>query len=70
VEIFFPFINQGMKHLYAQFGDNQPISYVDNPYFDKQPRIDEIFSVSQQFDVKSELKIKIRDFHIQRDIYS
>jgi hypothetical protein len=57
-----------MKHLCAQFDDNQPITYVDNLYFHKPSKIDEIFIVSQQFDARFELKIKIVDFHIQRII--
>jgi hypothetical protein len=57
-----------MKHLCAQCNDNQPMSYVDNPYFHKPPRNDKIFSVGQQFGAKFELKTKIIDFHIQQNI--
>jgi hypothetical protein len=42
--------------------------YVDEPYFRKPPRIDEQFGVGQQFSTKSELKVKIADFHVQRNI--
>jgi hypothetical protein len=45
-----------------------PMLYADDPYFHKSPRIDEQFSVGQQFSTKSELKLKIADFHIQRNI--
>jgi MuDR family transposase len=44
------------------------MSYGDDPYFRKPPRIDEQFGVSQQFSTKSELKLKIADFHVQRNI--
>jgi hypothetical protein len=44
------------------------MSYADEPYFRKPPRIDEQFSVGQQFSTKSELKVKIADFHVQRNI--
>jgi hypothetical protein len=40
-----PFINRVMKHPCAQFADNTPMSYVDEPYFHKPPRIDEQFDV-------------------------
>jgi hypothetical protein len=42
--------------------------YAYEPYFHKPPRIDEQFGVSQQFSAKSELKVKIADFHVQRNI--
>jgi hypothetical protein len=42
--------------------------YAYEPYFHKPPRIDEQFGVGQQFSVKSELKVKIADFHVQRNI--
>jgi MuDR family transposase len=42
--------------------------YVDEPYFHKLPRIDEQFGVGQQFSTKSELKVKIADFYVQRNI--
>jgi hypothetical protein len=35
------FINREMKHPCAQFTDNTPMSYADEPYFHKPPRIDE-----------------------------
>jgi hypothetical protein len=35
------FINRGMKHMCAQFDDNTPMPYADEPYFRKPPRIDE-----------------------------
>jgi hypothetical protein len=63
-----PFINRGMKRQCAQFTDNTPISYADEPYFRKSPRINEQFSVGQQSSTKSELKVKIVDFHVQRNI--
>jgi hypothetical protein len=44
------------------------MSYADEPYFRKPHRIDEQFSVGQQFRTKSELKVKITDFHVQRNI--
>jgi hypothetical protein len=44
------------------------MSYANDPYFHKSPRIDEQFSVIQQFSTKSELKMKIVDFHVQRNI--
>jgi hypothetical protein len=45
------------------------MSYVDDPYFRKSPRIDEQFSVGQQFSIKSKLKLKkITDFHVERNI--
>jgi hypothetical protein len=40
-QIFIPFIKLGMKHPCAQFTDNTSMSYADDPYFRKQPRIDE-----------------------------
>jgi hypothetical protein len=63
-----PFINRRMKHSCAQFADNMPMSYADEPYFHKPPRIDEQFGVGQQFSTKSELKVKIADFYVQRNI--
>jgi MuDR family transposase len=42
--------------------------YEDDPYFRKPPRIDEQFGVGQQFSTKLELKMKIADFHVQRNI--
>jgi hypothetical protein len=42
--------------------------YTDEPYFCKPPRIDEQFGVDQQFSTNSELKMKIADFHVQRNI--
>jgi hypothetical protein len=45
-----------------------PISYADDPYFCKLPRIDEQFGAGQQFSTKSELKLKIVDFYVQRNI--
>jgi MuDR family transposase len=44
------------------------MSYADEPYFRKPSRIDEQFGVGQQFSTKSELKVKIADFHVQRNI--
>jgi hypothetical protein len=40
-QISVPFINRGMKHPCAQFADNILMSYADEPYFRKPPRIDE-----------------------------
>jgi hypothetical protein len=45
-----------------------PIPYADDSYFHKPPRIDEQFGVGQQFSIKSELKLKIIDFHVQQNI--
>jgi hypothetical protein len=45
-----------------------PILYADDPYFRKSPRIDKQFGVGQQFSTKSELKLKIADFYVQRNI--
>jgi hypothetical protein len=42
--------------------------YADEPYFRKPPRIDEQFGVGQQFSIKSDLKVKIVDFHVQWNI--
>jgi hypothetical protein len=42
--------------------------YADDPYFHKPHRIDEQYGVGQQFSIKSELKLKIIDFHVQRNI--
>jgi hypothetical protein len=39
--------------------------YADEPYFNKSPKIDEQFGISQQFSTKLELKVKIVDFHVQ-----
>jgi hypothetical protein len=36
-----PFINREMNHPCAQFADNTPMSYADEPYFHKPARIDE-----------------------------
>jgi hypothetical protein len=44
------------------------MSYVNDPYFHKSPRIDEQFNIDQQLSTKSELKLKIADFHVQRNI--
>jgi hypothetical protein len=49
-----PFINRGMKHMCAQFADNTSMSYADEPYFRKPPRINEQFGVGQRFSTKSE----------------
>jgi hypothetical protein len=57
-----------MKHPCTQFADNTLMSYADKPYFRKSPRIDEQFGAGQQFRTKSELKVKIADFHVQRNI--
>jgi hypothetical protein len=67
-QIFVPFINRGMKHLCAQFTNNTPMLYADELYFRKPPRIDEQFGVGKQFSTKSNLKVKITDFHVQRNI--
>jgi hypothetical protein len=40
-QISVPFINRGMKHPCAQFADNILMSYADESYFRKPPRIDE-----------------------------
>jgi hypothetical protein len=45
-----------------------PMSYVDDLYFHKPPKIDEQFGVDQQFSTKSKLKLEIADFHVQRNI--
>jgi MuDR family transposase len=66
--MYVPFINQGMKHLCTQFADNTHMSYTDEPYFHKPPKIDEQYGVGQQFRTKSELKVKITDFHVHRNI--
>jgi MuDR family transposase len=42
--------------------------YAYDPYFCNSHRIDEQFSVGQQFSTKSELKLKIADFHVQQNI--
>jgi hypothetical protein len=34
-----PFINRGMKHPCAQFADNTPMSYADEPYFRQKTRM-------------------------------
>jgi hypothetical protein len=44
------------------------MSYADEPYFHKPPRIKKIFGASQQFVAKSELKTKIIYFHLQQNI--
>jgi hypothetical protein len=36
-----PFINRELKHPCAQFADNTPMLYADEPYFRKPPKIDE-----------------------------
>jgi hypothetical protein len=63
-----PFINRGMKHSCAQFAVNTPMLYADESCFHKPPRIDDQFGVGYQFSTKSELKVKIVDFHVQRNI--
>jgi hypothetical protein len=63
-----PFINQIMKHPCAKFIDNTPMSYANDHYFHKPPRIDLQFDVGQQFSTISELKLKIIDFHVQQNI--
>jgi uncharacterized protein (DUF2164 family) len=40
-QMYVPFINQGMKHICAQFADNMPTSYAYELYFRKPHRIDE-----------------------------
>jgi hypothetical protein len=65
-QIFVSFINRGMKHPCAQFTNNMSMSYADDPYFRKPPKIDEQFDIGQQFSTKSEKKLKITDFHINR----
>jgi hypothetical protein len=42
--------------------------YAEDSYFHKSPRIEEQFGVGQQFSTKLELKLKIADFHVQRNI--
>jgi hypothetical protein len=44
------------------------MSYADEPYFHKPHRIDEQFGIGQQFNTKSELKVKITYFHVQWNI--
>jgi MuDR family transposase len=44
------------------------MQYANEPYFRKPPRIDKQFDVGQQFSTKSELKVKIAYFHVQRNI--
>jgi hypothetical protein len=44
------------------------MSYAADPYFRKSHRIDEQFGVGQQFSIKAELKLKIVDFDVQRNI--
>jgi hypothetical protein len=44
------------------------MSYADEPYFHKPHRIDEQFGIGQQFNIKSELKVKITYFHVQWNI--
>jgi hypothetical protein len=44
------------------------MSYANEIFFRKPPRINEQFGVGQQFSTKSELKVKIVDFHVQRNI--
>jgi hypothetical protein len=44
------------------------MSNADDPYFCKPHTIDEQFDIDQQFSTKSELKLKIADFHVQRNI--
>jgi hypothetical protein len=46
-QIYVPFNNRGMKHMFTQFTDNTLIPYAYDLYFCKSPRIDEQFSVSQ-----------------------
>jgi hypothetical protein len=46
-QISIPFINRGMKHSCTQFADNMSMSYADEPYFHKPPRIDKQFNVGQ-----------------------
>jgi MuDR family transposase len=41
---------------------------ITHPRARKPPRIDEQFGVGQKFSTKSELKVKITDFHVQRNI--
>jgi hypothetical protein len=57
-----------MNYPCAQFADNMPMPYADDPYFHKPPRIKEQFGVGQQFSTKLELKLKIVDFNFQRNI--
>jgi hypothetical protein len=45
-----------------------PMSYEDDSYLHKPHRIDEQFDVGQQFNKKSELKLKIANFYFQRNI--
>jgi hypothetical protein len=42
-----PFINRRIKHPCTQFTDNTLMSYADDPYFHKSPRINEQFGVVQ-----------------------
>jgi hypothetical protein len=44
------------------------MSFADESYFFKPLRIDEQFGVGHQFSTKSELKVKIADFHVQQNI--
>jgi hypothetical protein len=44
------------------------MSYADDFYFRKLPRIDKQFNVGLQFSTKFELKFKIADFYVQRNI--
>jgi hypothetical protein len=44
------------------------MSCANDPYIRKPPRINEQFGVGQQLSIKLELKLKITDFHVQRNI--
>jgi hypothetical protein len=66
--MFVHFINRGMKHLCTQFADNTPMSYADEPFFTNYLELmNNLLSVSN-FVQKSELKMKIADFYVQRNI--
>jgi hypothetical protein len=67
-KIFVSSINRRRQDPCAQFVDNTPMSYANDPYFHKTSKIDEQFDVGQQFSKKLELKLKITDFYVQWNI--
>jgi hypothetical protein len=62
------FINREMRHLRNQFNDDQPFSCANEPFYHKSARIDEQFDEGKQFESKSQLKIKLTEFHMEHNM--
>ena len=63
-----PFVNRGLQHPCRQFRDDEPMPVADEPYYRKPIRSDAEFFIGQQFPSKKQLKIKLAEFHLPKNI--